>query len=130
MKLTNPQSTEATDSVPSSLSVRGRPGRRSAKERCDAVMAVIEGKATLEQVATQFGVHPNTVAGWRDDARAAIEQALRRGSAKTPNELDLEREVKDLRHALTEAVMEKTLLKRALDQERNGRPTPPTRSRR
>ena len=109
---------------------RGRPGRRSAEERREAVLDLIAGKATLDQIARRFGVHADTVEGWRDEALAAIEAALRRGSAKSPRELELEREVKDLKHALTETVMEKTLLKRALDQEREGRPTVPTKSRR
>lgn len=109
---------------------RGRPGRRSAEDRREAVLELIAGKATVDQLARRFGVHPATIEGWRADAVAGIEQAMRRGSAKTPHELELEREVKDLKHALTEAVMEKVLLKRALDQERKDRPTPPTRSRR
>lgn len=109
---------------------RGRPGRRSAEDRREAVLELIAGKATLDQIARRFGVHTDTVEGWRDEALAAIEAALRRGSAKSPREQELEREVKDLKHALTETVMEKTLLKRALDQEREGRPTVPTKSRR
>lgn len=120
----------AVPEAPPPEEARGRPGRRSADERRDAVLALIAGKATLEQLALRFGVHTDTIEGWRADALAGIEQAMRRGSAKTSHELELEREVKDLKHALTEAVMEKVLLKRALDQERKDRPTPPTRSRR
>jgi transposase-like protein len=109
---------------------RGRPGRRSAEDRQEAVLELIAGKATLDQLARRFGVHPDTVESWRADALSGIAQALRRGCAKSERELELERENKNLKHALTEAVMEKTLLKRALDQERQGRPSPPTRSRR
>ena len=120
----------AVPEAPAPEEPRGRPGRRSAEDRRDAVLELISGKVTLDQVARRFGVHTDTVEGWRDEAAAAIEAAMRRGSAKSPRELELEREVKDLKHALTETVMEKTLLKRALDQEREGRPTVPTKSRR
>lgn len=116
--------------VPPPAEPRGRPGRRSAEDRREAVLELLAGKATLDQIARRFGVHPDTVDGWRVDALAGIEQALRRGSAKTPEEIELARENRDLKHALTETVMEATLLKRALEQERKGRPTPPTRSRR
>jgi len=109
---------------------RGRPGRRSAEERRRAVLELLAGKATLDQLASRFGVNPETVESWRVDALAGIEQALRRGTAKTPYELELERENKDLKHALTENAIDRALLKRALDQERKGRPSPPTRSRR
>ena len=120
----------AVPDAPAPEEHRGRPGRRSAEDRREAVLELLAGKATLDQIARRFGVHPDTVEGWRADALAGIEQALRRGGAKTPQELELERENRDLKHALTETVMEATLLKRALDQERKGRPTLPTRSRR
>lgn len=35
---------------------RGRPGRRSAKERMEAVLALIGGKKSVDTLAKQFGV--------------------------------------------------------------------------
>lgn len=107
---------------------RGRPGRRSTQERLNAVLEILAGKATIDQVAVQFGVRPSTVEEWRQDAMGGVEAALRRGSGKSPRELELERELKKIREAFTETSIEAALLKRALEQERQGRPTPPARS--
>jgi len=42
---------------------RGRPGRRSATERREAVMALLSGKSSADQLARQYGVHIDTVLG-------------------------------------------------------------------
>ena len=54
---------------------RGRPGRRSVEERKTAVLELISGKATVDQLARRFGVRPETIEGWRTDALAGIEEA-------------------------------------------------------
>lgn len=107
---------------------RGRPGRRSTEQRLAAVLEILAGKATVDQVAMRFGVQASTVEGWRADAMAGVEAALRRGTGKAPRELELEREVKKLRSAMTETAIEAALLKQALEIERQGRPTRPARS--
>jgi transposase-like protein len=108
--------------------VRGRPGRRTVDERQRAVLEVLSGKASIDQVARRLGVLPATVEGWRQDALAGVGEALRRGSGKSERERELERTVEKLRHVVTETAIEKELLKAALDKERLGRPTPPGRS--
>jgi transposase-like protein len=108
--------------------LRGRPGRRTVEERQQAVLEVLAGKASIDQVARRLGVLPATVEGWRQDALAGVAEALRRGTGKTERELALEREVKQLRHVVTESAIEKELLKQALELERQRRPTVPGRS--
>lgn len=110
--------------------VRARPGRRSVEERQQAVLELFAGKATVDQMARRLGVLPSTVEGWRQDALAGMEEALRRGSGKTPRELELERENEKLRKVVTTTAIEKCLLEQALDIERQKRPTGPARSRR
>ena len=73
--------------------VRGRPGRRSTSERREAVMSILAGKASVDQVAKQYGVHVATVQGWRDAAVMAVEQAMTLGTGSSPRERELEREV-------------------------------------
>jgi transposase-like protein len=97
-------------------------------ERQQAVLELLTGKASVDQVARRLGVLPATVEGWRQDALAGVEVALRRGTGKTERELALERVVKQLRHVVTEAAIEKELLKQALEKERERRPTVPGRS--
>lgn len=110
--------------------VRARPGRRSVEERQQAVLDLLGGKATVDQVARRLGVLASTVEGWRNDALGGIAEALRRGSGKTPEELELERKHRDLEKVVTQLSIQKCLLEQALEIERAKRPTGPARSKR
>jgi transposase-like protein len=106
--------------------VRGRPGRRSVEERTAAVLAVLSGKSTVDEVALQFGVHADTVEKWKAEALKAVEDGFRRGPS--PRERELAKQVDVLTGALTRQTMKAELLERAL--EMRGVPSLPTRSRR
>jgi len=108
--------------------VRGRPGRRSAEDRRRAVLELLGGKATVDQIAMRFGVLPQTVEGWRDDALAGIDAALKQGTGKSARELELEAEVQVLRETALNATMQVTLLQKAMGIK--PRPSRPARSRR
>jgi transposase-like protein len=105
---------------------RARPGRRTAQERRDAVLALLAGKATVDQLARKLGVLPTTVEGWRTEAVGAVEEALRRGTSKTGRELELERENAVLRETVADSTMKLTLLQREMGIK--PRPTRPARS--
>lgn len=121
---------EAPDPAVGEVDIRARPGRRTVEERQHAVLELLAGKATVDQIARRLGVHAATVEGWRADALAGVEQALRRGTGKTAAELDLERKHRDLEKVVTTLSIQKCLLENALETERAGRPTGPARSRR
>jgi transposase-like protein len=125
-----PTSDEAVAPETTEADVRARPGRRTVEERQQAVLELFAGKATVDQIARRLGVHASTVEGWRQDALAGVEQALRRGSGKTAAELELERKTRDLEKVVTTLSIQKCLLEQALDIEREKRPTGPARSRR
>jgi transposase-like protein len=125
-----PTSDEAAAPEATEADVRARPGRRTVEERQQAVLELFAGKATVDQIARRLGVHASTVEGWRQDALAGVEQALRRGSGKTAAELELERKTRDLEKVVTTLSIQKCLLEQALDIEREKRPTGPARSRR
>jgi transposase-like protein len=110
--------------------VRARPGRRSVEERRQAVLELLAGKATVDQLARRLGLHASTVEGWRQDALDGIDQALRRGSGKSAGEAELERKHRDLEKVVTTLAIEKCLLEQALETERAKRPTVPARSAR
>lgn len=110
--------------------VRGRPGRRSAADREEAVLELMSGKASVDQLARRFGVQPETIEGWRTEALEGMREAMRRGTGRSERETELERQVELLRHTVTEGAIAQALLKRALDEERKARPTPPARSSR
>lgn len=112
------------------VDIRARPGRRTVEERQRAVLELLAGKATVDQIARRLGVHASTVEGWRQDALVGVEQALRRGSGKSAAELELERKHRDLEKVVTTLSIQKCLLEQALEIERKERPTGPARSRR
>ncbi len=105
---------------------RGRPGRRSVDERTGAIVGLLSGKATVDQVAFRFGVHPKTVEKWREVALEGIEQSMRQGSGKNKREVDLERKLRMLERAFTDLAIRRELVERALSQ----RPTRPGKSSR
>ena len=105
---------------------RGRPGRRSVDERTVAVVELLSGKATVDQVAFRFGVHPKTVERWREVALVGIEHSMRQGSGKSKRERELERKLKALERAFTDLAIRHELVERALSE----RPTRPGRSAR
>jgi transposase-like protein len=116
--------------VATSNGPRIRPGRRTVEERQQAVLDLFAGKATVDQVAKRLGVQLSTVEGWRQDALGGIAEAMRRGSGKTARELELERELKSMREVVTETAIKNALLSRALETERQARPTVPAKWRR
>jgi transposase-like protein len=50
--------------------LRGRPGRRSVKDRTEAVLALLSGKKSVDALAEQFGVSAGTIEPWRAAAIA------------------------------------------------------------
>lgn len=78
---------------------RGRPGRRSLAERREAVLSLLSGKASVDQLAQQSGVLPETVLGWRDAALEGISAALLQGDDSTERERALEKKVRELEAA-------------------------------
>jgi len=110
---------EAPD--PAATERRGRPGRRSLEDRTRAVLDLLAGKASVDQLARRFGLQPVTIEKWREVALEGIAQSMRQGSGKSARELELEKQLKVLERAFTDVAIKKELLERALSQ----RPTPP-----
>lgn len=133
-KTDTPPATPASAGVEATTSddadARARPGRRTVEERQRAVMELFAGKATIDQIARRLGVHASTVEGWRQDALGGVAEALRRGSGKTPTELQLERKNQELEQVVTKLSIQKCLLENALETERANRPIVPARSKR
>jgi transposase-like protein len=101
---------------------RGRPGRRSTEERTQAVLELLSGKASVDQIAFRFGVQPSTVQRWREMALEAVEASLRQGSAKTSQELALEKKLRGLERAFTDLAIRHELVQKALAMRRPSRP--------
>lgn len=109
---------------------RGRPGRRSTQDRLEAVLALIAGKKSIDQLARQFGVSAGTIESWRSQALAGIEDALRSGPRRSEHERELERENASLKEALTDTSIQLALIKQAIKNREQRRPSPPPKSSR
>lgn len=118
--------TERSEEEASATPHRGRPGRRTAGDRAKAVLELLSGKASVDQIARRFGVNPETVLAWRQTALGGIEQAFRQGSAKPADQVAVEKELKTLREAFTDLSIRHELVQKAIKQ----RPTRPGRSSR
>ena len=105
---------------------RGRPGRRSVAEKKDAVLALLSGKATVDQLALKYGVRGETIEKWRDAAMVGVEESLRSGGVSA-RERELARENDDLRTVVTSLSIDKELLKREVSKHKG--PTWPGKSR-
>jgi transposase-like protein len=100
---------------------RGRPGRRSGEERTRAVLELLAGKASVDQLALRFGVQAQTIERWREQALLGIASALREGNAESVRERELARQVVDLEKTVTSLAIQRELLQRAVA----ARPTRP-----
>jgi transposase-like protein len=105
---------------------RGRPGRRTTDERTRAVLELLAGKATVDQLALRFGVQAATIERWRELALEGIAGSLRQGTAKSATEADLEKDLKSLKEAFTDLAIRHELVQKALKD----RPSGPGRSSR
>jgi transposase-like protein len=94
--------------------LRGRAGRRSVEERSQAVLELLSGKASIQQLAIRFCVNEETIVKWRDDALEGMAGSLRRGTGKSASEQKLEKEYQSLKAAFTEMAIKNELMERAL----------------
>jgi transposase-like protein len=122
------EAAEASTAEGSGGAARGRPGRRTLADRQQAVMQVLGGKASIDQVAARMGVYPKTVEQWRDQAIAGIGEALLRGEVGTPRERELERKVEELSENLKDVSVRYALAQQAVDKLLRPGPTKPARS--
>lgn len=108
---------------------RGKPGRRSVAERTQAVLDLLSGRSSVDQLAKRYGVLPATVTAWRDGAIGGIEAALRQGDGGSPRERELEHRVTELEETLKEVSLKYALASRGVEEWKStARPTRRRRS--
>ncbi len=78
--------------------------RWTAKRKSALVIEILQGKTTVAEASRHYDLSPSEIEGWMDDARTGMENALK------ANPLDVkeqyEKELKDLQHAYSEAMLE------------------------
>ena len=102
---------------------RGRPGRRTVEDKTEAVLQLLAGRASVDQLAHRFGVRPETVEGWKAEALLGMERSLS-APGKSQAERDLEKKLRLLEKAFTDLAIRHELVERALAN----RPSKPVKS--
>jgi transposase-like protein len=108
---------------------RGRPGRRTAQNKAEAVLRLLAGKASVDQIARELGVRAATVESWRETALEGIQATLAAGEGKSERERALEKQVRELQDTLQRATIERAVALKAIEEwKRSSRPSRPGRS--
>lgn len=103
-------------------SQRGRPGRRTAEDRTQAVLELLSGKASVEQLSQRYGVQPETIEKWREAALEGMSQAMRQGNATTARERELQKDLSALEKAFTKLAIRNEVAERELRKRGPTRP--------
>ena len=84
--------------------------RQSAQTKLKAVLELLKGERTVAQIARSYGVHPNSVASWKDTL-------LQRGAeifAPAAERSDCEKKIAELEQLIGKKEVEIALLKNFL----------------
>ena len=122
-KSSNIPTSGPVDAPEQAEAARGRPGRRGLADRREAVLDILEGKASVEQVARRLGVTTDTIEKWQETALAGVETALTI-DGPSPRERALDRRVKALEAQLADVSVKYALARRGVeDWKAASRPT-------
>ena len=111
-----------TNNAREGSSQRGRPGRRTAEDRTQAVLELLSGKASVEQLSQRYGVQPETIEKWREAALEGMSQAMRQGNATTARERELQKDLNALEKAFTKLAIRNEVAERELGKRGPTRP--------
>ena len=121
-----PASTGGGGEAPAGASPRGRPQRPSVDAKEKAILELLAGKATVEQITRRLNVTAETVEGWRAQALQGVSNGLRY-AGRSPREVELERELRSAKNALADALIMQQLYEKKqemLEAKARGFPLP------
>ncbi len=117
---------ERSDGPAAEPARRGRPQRPSLDAKENAILELLAGKATVEQIMRRLNVTADTVEGWRGQALQGVSNGLRY-AGRSPREVDLERELRNAKDALGKAAIYQQILEKKqemLEARAKGFPLP------
>lgn len=78
--------------------------RWTARRKAALVLEIVQGKTTVAEASRQFDLQPSEIEEWIDQGKAGMENALRAKPEDVREQY--ERQLKDLREAYGEAMLE------------------------
>ena len=91
----------------------GKRKNHPAPLKAKAALAAFKGEKTLNELASQFGVHPTLIHGWRKQLLAGVDQIFTSGTKGAS--ADAEAEKAELFEQIGRLKMELEWLKKKLD---------------
>jgi transposase-like protein len=87
--------------------------QHSAAFKAQVALAAVKGDRTVNEIASQLGVHPTLIHGWKKQLLGAAEGVFANGpAAKTSDSAQLEREKAELFEQIGRLKMELEWLKK------------------
>ena len=72
-------------------------------------MAALSGEKTLAELSAEFGVHPTTISGWKQELVTRVGELFARGN-KAPAVADAQRVIDDLHRKIGQLQVERDFL--------------------
>ena len=84
--------------------------RFSGEQKAKIALEALRGERTLQEIASQYQVHPNQVGAWKRQAVEGLAELFSKGAERRTR--DHESEVRDLHAKIRELIVERDLLSR------------------
>ena len=88
----------------------GKRRRFSGELKSTVALEALRGERTLQEIASQYQVHPNQVGAWKRQAVEGLAEVFSKGAERRTR--DHESEVRDLHARIGELIVERDFLSR------------------
>jgi len=88
----------------------GKRRRFSGEQKAKIALEALRGDRTLQEIASQYQVHPNQVGAWKRQAIEGLAELFSKGAERRAR--DHEGEVRDLHAKIGELIVERDFLSR------------------
>jgi len=92
------------------MRMSGKRRRFSGEQKAKIALEALRGDRTLQEIASQYQVHPNQVGAWKRQAIEGLAELFSKGAERRAR--DHEGEVRDLHAKIGELIVERDFLSR------------------